>query len=183
MPFRTTGIPGPRLLFAPIQNVRDNKPPLLPAATPPTPSAHRVRFANGVNPIREPELLRRWSGRGSSEDLRRVYCEPNAIHGAGAWRIPRFAIPQRRPAGPCLNSNCLPLLHWWNRLGLAMGVKAVHSHEKQRISKYFAAFKHGTSQRVVQNILRLSAFRSALMPIAKPIRLTNGEEGAIRWNA
>jgi hypothetical protein len=64
-----------------------------------------------------------------------------------------------------------------------MGVKAVYSHEKRRISKYFAAIKPETSQRAMQNILRFSAFRSALMPIAKPIRLTNGEEGAIRWNA
>jgi hypothetical protein len=36
-------------------------------------------------------------------------------------------------------SFCIPLLHWWNVWGLAMGVKAAYSHEKRRISKYFAA--------------------------------------------
>ena len=63
----------------------------------------------------------------------------DSSRGLGAFRVIRDSADPCRAArvtAPC--SYCLPHLHWWNVWGLAMGVKAAYSHEKRRISKYFA---------------------------------------------
>jgi hypothetical protein len=88
--------------------------------------------------------------------------EPNAGCGSDDPRLRRSLCAARTTA---LCSYCLPHLHWWNVWGLAMGVKAAYPHEKRRISKYFAAVKHRTLRGSVQNILRLSAFRLALISV------------------